>query len=38
MAGLNEEYDQVRLQILIKEKILSLNEVISLGNAKANGR
>lgn len=29
MTGLNKEYDQVRVQILEKEEMSSLNEVIS---------
>lgn len=38
IAGLNAEFDQVRVQILGKEDMSSLNEVISLVVAKESRR
>ena len=38
LAGLNSEFDQVRVQILGKEEVPSLNEVISLFRAKKSQR
>lgn len=34
MVGLNEEYDKVRIHMLGKEEISSLNEMISLVSIK----
>lgn len=38
MAGLNEEYDKVRVQILEKEDMLPLNKVVSLINREESRR